>query len=263
MKFNQFTNLMFNNIPILPTRESIVNDVTDLRKLLSEVSTVRIDQMLVGDPSITFDVILNIWNMIKVPHYGDSYANYRRRKTTQTSYPKSLKYLLQKLSERETVTIETVNNLIDNNVSYEMFRIVLKRIKMSTDEKLDMITKITQREYQGTDVKIVTSYQALLCKHPIQRNQLMLWLLDHSDELGMITSAKLLYDMADSESRFEYFKICCGIDSSISNSSLLEHMLTRSTSDELPGARDILLDHETQWSHHVYSVLLRGYTQSI
>jgi hypothetical protein len=256
--------------PIIPVRSEIIEESDLLRILLSNTNyTILIDTMLTNDPSITFDIILNMWDSISPiarNYYHRRYTKYHIKDTDEIHYEQSLKYLLQKLSEKESVTLEIVNKLITIKVPYEIFKIVLKQIKMSPTEKMDMIISVTQREYQEEDIKIISSNKALIFKYPIHRHKIMLWLLDNSDKPGMITSAKMLYDMAEASQRFEYFKKCCKLCKSINNSCLLEHMLNISTPEELPNARDILLEDDADlngWGARVYSILLRQYTKSI
>jgi hypothetical protein len=256
---------------VIPGKEMILEDPDILRKLLDDVNyQTHISDMLnlispIHSP-VDLDFIISIWANIRDPFQLQRINYYKRNnEIINKRYSDALQNLLKQLIEKENPTLSHINKMIDNNIPYRMIKVVLKKIKLSNEEILDIITRMTQRiEVNEGDVEIVINYKKLLCSHPLHRDQLMVWLLKHHNQHKMITSAKILYDMSEPQDRYKYFKMCCKIPSfSNVNTPLLEHMLIRSTPEELPGAKDIVLESFQGRKENVYRYLLLNYTKSI
>jgi hypothetical protein len=186
--------------------------------------------------------------------------------------------LIQKIIEHyfivEKRTIGNVLLMIDNNVPYQSFKDYLKSpMKITAADKLMIVKKIMARnEYCYLDIQMIGTFRKIISQNPDILLKLFEWVMKSiTKENGVTTELKKIYDMLQSSDRFQAFNLILTNDDIVSaqKSPLLTHMLSVSTPEELPKAKDLIFNFYTRSSYNIrmegtmFYILLDKYTVSI
>jgi hypothetical protein len=264
---------------VFPTKEEIISNPDSLKSIFMAylnstkwkdftISTTDfLDALYTSDPTIDLESILPV---IKLLLYNDNitFSTYRDRES----------YLMQKIIEHyfivEKRTIGNVLLMIDNNVPYQSFKDYLKSpMKITAADKLMIVKKIMERnEYCYLDIQMIGTFRKIISQNPDILLKLFEWVMKAiTTETGVTTELKKIYDMLQSSDRFQAFNLILTNDDIVSaqKSPLLTHMLSVSTPEELPKAKDLIFNFYTRSSYNIrmegtmFYILLDKYTVAI
>ena len=265
---------------VFPTKEEIISNPDSLKCIFMSylnstkwkdftISTTDfLDALYTSDPTIDLESIVPV---IKLLLYNDNI-------TFSTHHRDRESYLMQKIIEHyfivEKRTIGNVLLMIDNNVPYQSFKDYLKApMKITAADKLMIVKKIMERnEYCYLDIQMIGTFRKIISQNPDILLKLFEWVMKAiTKENGVTTELKKIYDMLQSSDRFQAFNLILTNDDIVSaqKSPLLTHMLSVSTPEELPKAKDLIFNFYTRSNYNIrmegtmFYILLDKYTVAI